>query len=335
MLLAATFLILSMALIVASSELFTNGIEWLGQRLNLNEGVVGSVLAAIGTALPETLVPLVAIVSFGSEQGNEVSVGAITGSPFMLSTLTLGLCGIFVYVFHKRGLRPLELKLDYRVLKRDLRFFLLAFSLAYLACFSPADPLLRRGLGAMIFLLYPVYIYFTLKADGSVGEEPGPLYLARFGGGSKSSNLALILLQTGLSVLGIGIGAYYFVDRIQDVSQMLGFPPQVLSIMISPIATEFPEKMNSILWLRRGKDTLALGNVTGALVFQGTILGGFGVACTQWNLGSDAKIGAAVAIVSGVLTLIMVSKEKLSFRYLSLGALVYLACILLFQFNKL
>ena len=87
-------LVLTLVFIVASAELFTNGIEWLGQRLQLSEGVVGSVLAAVGTALPETLIPVVALIFFSKQHGVEVGIGAIAGAPFMLSTLTLGICGI-------------------------------------------------------------------------------------------------------------------------------------------------------------------------------------------------------------------------------------------------
>lgn len=332
MILEIVILILSMLLIVGSSELFTNGIEWLGQRLNINEGVVGSVLAAIGTALPETLVPVVAVISFGQRQGNEVSVGAITGSPFMLSTLTLGLCGLFVYIFAKKGIRSYDLKLDTRVLKRDLRFFVFAFSLVLVGAFFADQPVVRLYLGCFIFLVYPVYLYFSLKADGIVGEPPDTLYFARLSG-FESRGLFVILLQVVVSVLGITCGAYYFVNQIQDIGMALGFPIQVLSIIVSPIATEFPEKMNSILWLRKGKDTLALGNVTGALVFQSTILGGFGVALTKWNLSLDARIGACVALVSTIAVLTLLGMDKLSYKALCAGIVLYAICISFFLFG--
>jgi len=79
----------SLALIFAGSSLFTNCVEWLGRHFNLSEGVVGSVLAAVGTALPETVIPLIAIFFVGGTSGDEVGIGAILGAPFMLSTLAL------------------------------------------------------------------------------------------------------------------------------------------------------------------------------------------------------------------------------------------------------
>ncbi|HNC05350.1 MAG TPA: hypothetical protein PLS38_03490, partial [Solirubrobacterales bacterium] len=55
-------LLFSFAIILTGALLFTNAIEWLGHKLNLGEGAVGSILAAVGTAMPETLIPIVAII---------------------------------------------------------------------------------------------------------------------------------------------------------------------------------------------------------------------------------------------------------------------------------
>ena len=63
------------------------------------KGAVGSVLAAVGTALPETIIPLIAILIQGGEAGDEVGIGAILGAPFMLSTLAIFVCGISVVIF--------------------------------------------------------------------------------------------------------------------------------------------------------------------------------------------------------------------------------------------
>ncbi len=42
-------------------------------------------------------------------------------------------------------------------------------------------------------------------------------------------------------------------------------------LLVAPIATELPEKFNAVIWIRQGKDTLAMGNITGAMVFQASI----------------------------------------------------------------
>ena len=99
-------LIGSLAVILIAAELFTNGIEWFGHKLNLAEGAVGSVLAAVATAMPETLIPVIAIlgpVLFGGdpETSHAIGIGAILGAPFMLSTLAMFVTGVAVLAFSR------------------------------------------------------------------------------------------------------------------------------------------------------------------------------------------------------------------------------------------
>ncbi|MBN1630980.1 MAG: sodium:calcium antiporter, partial [Thermoleophilia bacterium] len=103
---AVFLLIVAFVVILAGCELFVNGVEWFGRKLNLGEGAVGSVLAAVGTALPETVIPLIAILFAGGggeeggpDAGHEIGIGAILGAPFMLSTLAIFVCGISVVIF--------------------------------------------------------------------------------------------------------------------------------------------------------------------------------------------------------------------------------------------
>ena len=141
-------LIGSLAIILVAAELFTNGIEWFGHRLNLAEGAVGSVLAAVATAMPETLIPVIAIVGpaifgGGSPNSAEIGVGAILGAPFMLSTLAMFVTGLAIVIFSRNGRRGTQMAINVRVLGRDVIFFLVAYAIAIASAFLPPD--LRVG----------------------------------------------------------------------------------------------------------------------------------------------------------------------------------------------
>jgi len=75
----------------------------------------------------------------------------------------------------------------------------------------------------------------------------------------------------------------------------------LLALVIAPIATELPEKFNSVLWIRQRKDTLALGNITGAMVFQSTFPVSIGLVFTSWQLTGDALVAGLLALVSGTV----------------------------------
>ena len=88
--------------------------------------------------------------------------------------------------------------------------------------------------------------------------------------------MRIIVSQVVLALALIIIGAQVFVGAVEHLSTVIGLDPTILALIIAPIATELPEKFNSVLWVRTGKDTLAMGNITGAMVFQSclpTVLG--------------------------------------------------------------
>src|SRR3954454_14004579 len=91
------YLVASFMVILAGALLFTNAVEWLGHRLGIGEGTVGSLLAAVGTAMPETLIAIVALLSV-NEGSEDIAIGAIVGAPFLLATLAMGLVGLFAYL---------------------------------------------------------------------------------------------------------------------------------------------------------------------------------------------------------------------------------------------
>ena len=304
-------LLLALVLILLAAELFTNSLEHLGDRLGLSEGVTGSIFAAIGTALPETMVPLVAVFASSSlatpKLGEEVGVGAILGAPMMLSTLTLFLMALFAA--GQRGWRG-ELLPERSGLRRDLSWFLAAFALATIALFIPHHAaIVRSAIATILVLLYFFYILLTVRAsaalvaDGHATEAEAPLYLSRLG---LPNALPVIFLQLALGLAGIIFGAELFVHGVEHLSIWLGVSALILSLLIVPVATELPEKINSILWIRRKKDTLAFGNITGALVFQGSLLPAIGVSLTPWSPTPPVLLGAVLTLCAASYTFLLV-----------------------------
>ena len=92
----------------------------------------------------------------------------------------------------------------------------------------------------------------------------------------------MIQLLVGLGAM-VG-GAHLFVEELLHIAESIGVEPLVLALILAPLATELPEKVNSFFWVREGKDALALGNITGAMVFQSMIPVGIGLIFTDWDL---------------------------------------------------
>jgi cation:H+ antiporter len=309
-LLAVSFLV-----ILAGAELFTNGIEWLGDRLGLSEGMVGSVLAAVGTAMPETMIPIIAIIFVGTQASEEVGIGAILGAPFLLSTAAMFVTGVAVLYFHRRGRRKDHLNINQVVVRRDLRFFLGMYIVAIgmgLPFFEKPFAL-RVAVGILLVLAYVWYVRRTASDPKTESEEGiSLLHTMKWGLSPRAIRILeearetkpdtpSIVVQVFVALVAIIFGAQLFVDKIQSLATTFGLAPLVLSLVIAPLATELPEKFNSVIWVRQRKDTLAMGNISGAMVFQSCIPVAVGLWFTPWVLNEFAIASAVVAIGAGIL----------------------------------
>jgi len=315
-----------LVVILIAAEIFVNALEHLGEKLGISEGVTGSIFAAVGTAMPETIVPLLAIFAGTQNQqlNEEIGVGAILGAPLMLSTLTL--CLMSLSVWQKRGTRG-HLSPEKTGLKRDLDFFLSAFALATVALFVPhTNPAMRAMLAVVMVLIYFFYVMLTLKAsaslvkDGHATEADAPMFLARMG---LPTNLLTILLQLGVGLAMLVLGAKGFIHGIEQAAPLLGISALVLSLMIVPVATELPEKVNSIMWIRRHKDTLAFGNITGAMVFQGTLLPAIGVLLTPWAPQKEVLAGVVITLIAAAWLRFMMMRGQLRVWHLAINGGLY------------
>jgi cation:H+ antiporter len=297
----AVLLFASFAVILAGALLFTNAVEWLGHRLKLGEGAVGSLLAAVGTAMPETLISIVALL--GAKEGaDDVAIGAIVGAPFLLATLAMGLVGLFAYLYRHKREQGLSLRVHRPTLERDLLFFLGFFSLALLLSWG-APPALRIPVGILCLLGYPLYIAWTLRGAGAIQDEEtlSPLIFERRSEHREDPGLFFCVLQLLVGLGAMVAGAHLFVEELLHIAESIGVEAVVLALILAPLATELPEKVNSFFWVREGKDSLALGNISGAMVFQSMIPVGIGLLFTDWELSGNAALSVGLGLAGGLL----------------------------------
>lgn len=301
---STSILLLLAALVVVflAAQAFTNAIEHLGERLGVSEGVTGSVFAATATAMPETIVPVVAIVAGGHDAAlnHAVGVGAILGAPFMLSTLSIGLMAWFAG--RRRGWRA-AFAPERGGMRRDMHTFALAFLLVVAAAVLPPSWHPAQALiAALLFVIYFLYLLQTIRSsqalveDGHATEAGEALYLGRLFGDAGWVSVTQLVAALLLLVWG----AKLFVAGVEQASTLMGVPALLVSLLVVPVATELPEKVNSILWIRRGKDTLAFGNITGAMVFQGTVIPGLAMLLIPWHIHDVHALAAIAMTLLGV-----------------------------------
>ncbi len=315
-------LFLSLGIILAAAEIFTNGVEWLGLRLRLAEGAVGSILAAVGTALPESLIPLIAFVAGRGVEQTQVGIGAIIGAPFMLSTLAFFISGLVVLLDARQRPDFPRLNVNPEVIQRDLLFFFSGYTIGISAVLVPER--WRPVFVLALLASYSLYLYLTLRRSAASGQslDLRPLL---FSARRNRPRLVMVLLQILCAIILLLGGAELFIRMVTAISSLLAVPSFFLALIIAPIATELPEKFNSIIWLKRRKDTLAIGNITGAMVFQSAVLPSIGILTQNWHYVPGALSPVLLTYAStGLVYLSIKFGKNLNAFILMAGVIFYL-----------
>ncbi|HET9656895.1 MAG TPA: sodium:calcium antiporter [Kineosporiaceae bacterium] len=335
--------------IYLACEWFVNAVEWLGVALKVGPLAVGTILAAAGTALPESVVTLVAVTVDHGEQGKDVGVGAAMGGPLALSTIAYAVTGLVLLLRHRTGAaRPLLAALpagpgpggsveapgsggsggsggsdgsggpadpDVRPaggrhgiglersvtdrLARDQVWFLAIFVVKVglgLVAFA-----VKPWLGLLFFAMYGLYFWHEIRGGGEAGGEdlePLKLLPAR-----SRPPLWAVGVQTLITLAVVFGASQLFVAQLEWAGPALGLPAAVVALLLSPVATELPEVMNAIIWVRAGKTRLALANISGAMMIQATVPSGLGLLFTSWRFDGPLLLSglATMAAISYLL----------------------------------
>jgi cation:H+ antiporter len=317
--LTVILLLASAAVIYLSCEYFVNGIEWVGHQFGFSKNATGTILAAFGTALPESVVTFIAVVFGGSDAQKEIGVGAAIGGPLALSTIAYAVVGVVFLANHGRLGHFLSPQAGGRLLN-DQKWFMSIFIFKIgLGLFAFA---IKPWLGVLFLLAYAAYVRQEIMAEGETGhaDDLEPLKLRPHDAAPRKW---WPLLQTGLALLVIFGSSQVFVHQIDAIGPMLGLSPQLVALLLSPIATELPEILNAVIWVRQGKQTLALANISGAMMIQATIPSALGIFFTPWLLQNALLWAGAVTMLSIVGLAWCLHRRALSARAMAAFGLLY------------
>ena len=330
MLLTVLLLVGSAVVIYFACEFFVNGVEWVGRRLGVGQTAVGTILAAFGTALPESAVTLVA-VAFGTHADSKaIGVGAALGGPLVLATIAYGTVGAVMWLSRKRAGHR-ELEIDSKRLARDQGWFLVIFAFKVglgLVVFSG-----KHWLGLVFLAAYGAYLWAEMRSGEAAGDETlEPLKLRPR---VANPGLAWALVQTIGALVVIFGASQLFVHQLESIGPWLGLPPTVVALLLSPIATELPETMNAIIWVRQGKEKLALANISGAMMIQATVPSAFGILFTTWLFDDVLIVAAAVTTLSVLGLFVLLRKNALTPKKLTAFAGFYVVfAVILFVLER-
>ena len=292
----------ALLLLVAASDAFTNAVEWIGALYGLTRSTVGAVVAAIGSSMPETVIAAVALLVLRDPSSQAIGIGAVLGAPLMLGTLVFALIGALALRRPAESQTRGRLDLRLPAVTFGLALFVLTFALVIGASFAPALPV-RIVASVLVVAAYASYLAYQFRGTEAYCDESPPRLRLR--PSAARPHIAAVIAQLGIAVVVTIVASRWFIASTVAAATQIGVAPIVISLILSPIATELPEAMNVAIWMRAGKDDLAVGNVLGAMMFQTSIASTVAMLATPWHLDVRAYAAAAAAFAGALTVLVM------------------------------
>lgn len=233
--------VISLSVLLKASDWFVDAAERIGLSFGISPFIIGVTIVAFGTSLPELATSIASVISNDSA----IVAGNVIGSNITNIALVLGLTALV----------GKKIELEYNIWHIDMPFlwgsaFFLWFVLRDFA-FSIAEALLFL-VGIAIFLIY------SLKSEDSDEESE----IER----PKVNWKAYVMLLAG--VVFVYLGADYTIFAIKELSAIAGISPEVIALSAVALGTSLPEVIVSLNAARRGKASIAVGNVLGSNVFN-------------------------------------------------------------------
>lgn len=230
--------VVSLAVLLKASDWFIDAAERIGLSFGVPQFIIGVTIVALGTSLPE-LATSIASIYVGKP---EIVVGNVVGSNITNIALVLGLTAVY----------SKQISLDGKMWNGDLPFL---FATAFLLYFVLLDldftffEALLFLFGNVLFLAYS----FTSGEDEEVIRPP--------------LKISLFFKLAGGGAL-VYFGANYTIQAISELSDIAGIDPDVIALTAVALGTSLPEVIVSLNAARKGKTSIAVGNVLGSNVFN-------------------------------------------------------------------
>ena len=305
MLLEIVLLIAGLALIVFGAEWLVDGASSVARKAGLSEFVIGLTIVGFGTSCPELVVSLT-----GALQGNaDVAVGNVVGSNLFNTLLILGVTAL---------ISPLVITRNNA--RRDIPIALLATII--LVVMSLVGNNITRFEGAIMLILFALYIYSCFKTDTGLDDEEDALKK------EKTVFISIIFILAGLA--GLIFGGQLFVDNATLLAKQLGVSDKVIAITLLAGGTSLPELATCVVAAVKGKGQLALGNILGSNVFNILLILGTSAAIVPLSTAAMGLVDLAVLLMSSLMLILWTvtgSKNKLDRWEAVLMVLMYLAYI--------
>ena len=297
--LAVIAVLVGLAILVWSADVFIDGATALAKKLSVPSFLIGVIILGLGTSAPEMVVSVLAAL----EGSPELALGNAYGSNIINIALVLGATVLISPVIIHKG-----------IVKRDLPILV---GITALAAWQLRDGLLSFTDGLVLLALLVVVLAIQIVMSLREGRSK---HVDAISNGTivDSQLLANEMVESdetepsllrGLGALFVGllmlvVSSRAIVWGAVELATFWGLSELIIGLTIVAVGTSLPELVASLSAARKGEHDMALGNIIGSNIFN--TLAVVGLAALIAPITANPIILARDVMAMVIITLLLV-----------------------------
>ncbi|WP_249164895.1 calcium/sodium antiporter [Methanobacterium alkalithermotolerans] len=305
-------LVLSLIIVIKSSDLFVDNIVEIGATLGISQIILGVTASAIGTSLPEFGSAMIASLS-GS---TEIGVGTVIGSNIWNIA---GILGISATVAGVIGTNP----------KGITRDGLVTLGTGLILIFFMLWGEITRIASIVMILFYLFYLWLLIKAQKEYQDTKTPEKSFK-----KKPITKKMIAFSILGIAGLIVGCRILVFAGVELARIAGIPEMIMGLFTLAIGTSIPELVVTLSSAMKGLHELSIGTVLGSNTFN--ILIGIGVPALFMNIPVEPlslSFDAPVMILVIVLVLLLIKKGGMKLN--RVGGIILISTYVVYAVSRI
>jgi len=258
-------LALGVTLLLIGGTALVTGASGIARIYKVPPVIIGLTVVAFGTSMPELVVNVTGAINGQTD----IAFGNVVGSNLANFGLVLGFAAIMSPIYLKG-----------QVVRREVPFLLLITAILMVMAWdlplTGSPELIDRSDAVILFLLFTIFVYFTVRDVLVEKDDPVFVEAERFPTTGTLANPRLNLALNGVyAVVGIGClgaGGTITIEQGSVIARLMEVPPVVVGIFMVAVGTSLPELVTSAIAAYHKETDLALGNIVGSNIFNSLVV---------------------------------------------------------------
>lgn len=297
------YLVCGLAILIFGAEIIIRGSVSLGKKINISLFVIGIVIVAGGTSLPELASSISAVTSGHAN----LALGAIVGSNIANLILIMAATTLLIPIYD----------ISQNQINQGFVNIILAITLILMG-FLSINFNFVFGIIAILSLSTIMFLQFK-NSQPKIDEVQDKA--------AYSFVISIVFIIIGILLLIYG--SRLFVGSAISIAKQLNIPESVVGISIVAFGTSLPELVVGVMSALKRKVDFALGNILGSNIYN--VLGVLGISSFFGNFKMPSNLVNQDLIFMIIVTLLilffMLFKKCLDRTYGILGLILYVGYI--------